>query len=81
LEPHATGLASLLAPLAVIPETQNQGIGGKLIKQGLQILSERGVELARYRLDGNPTGLTWDGDHVWYNDYTWKKIRKVKPPR
>jgi glutamine cyclotransferase len=47
----------------------------------VEVDPEKGGELARYRLDGNPTGLTWDGDYVWYNDYTGKKIRKVKPPR
>ena len=36
----------LLAPLAVIPELQNRGIGGKLIKRGLELLSNRGVDLA-----------------------------------
>jgi glutamine cyclotransferase len=40
-----------------------------------------GVELARYRLEGNPTGLTWDGSHFWYNDYTGKKIRNIRPSR
>ncbi len=43
-EPN-TILASILAPLAVIPETQKQGIGGKLIERGLQMLSDAGVEL------------------------------------
>lgn len=37
--------ASLLAPLSVIPEAQGKGVGGKLIKTGLRILSERGVDL------------------------------------
>ncbi|MDJ0647319.1 MAG: N-acetyltransferase [Xenococcaceae cyanobacterium MO_188.B19] len=36
---------ALLAPLAVIPDAQNQGIGGKLIKRGLETLSESGVDL------------------------------------
>ncbi len=35
----------ILAPLAVKPECQKQGIGGKLIKAGLEILKERGTEL------------------------------------
>lgn len=35
----------LLAPLAVKPEYQKQGIGGLLIKEGLRILKERGAEL------------------------------------
>lgn len=35
----------LLAPLAVVPDHQGKGIGGALIKHGLQMLSEAGVEL------------------------------------
>ncbi|MDJ0722520.1 MAG: N-acetyltransferase [Desulfobacterales bacterium] len=37
--------ASILAPLAVVPEAQKQGIGGELIRQGLQLLSKSGVDL------------------------------------
>ena len=37
--------AALLAPLAVVPERQNQGIGGKLIVQGLKHLKDTGVRL------------------------------------
>ena len=37
--------ASILAPLAVIPEVQKQGIGGRLIERGLRRLSESGVDL------------------------------------
>jgi len=36
---------SLLAPLAIIPQYQKQGIGGRLIKKGLEILSKSGVDL------------------------------------
>lgn len=36
---------SLLAPLAVLPGFQKQGIGGKLIEQGLQHLAKAGVDL------------------------------------
>ncbi|MBE9114790.1 N-acetyltransferase [Lusitaniella coriacea LEGE 07157] len=36
---------ALLAPLAVIPDVQRQGIGGNLIEQGLNRLSESGVDL------------------------------------
>ena len=35
----------ILAPLAVIPEYQKKGIGGKLIKEGLQVLKEFDAEL------------------------------------
>ena len=37
--------AVILAPLAIIPEAQTQGIGGELIKEGLKQLRESGVEL------------------------------------
>ncbi len=36
---------SLLAPLAVIPEFQKQGVGGKLIEHGLQHLTTFDVDL------------------------------------
>jgi len=36
----------ILAPLAVIPDRQRQGIGGQLIEEGLRLLSESDVELA-----------------------------------
>ena len=37
--------AQLLAPLAVLPEAQNQGIGTRLIREGMRQLKESGVEL------------------------------------
>ncbi|MDY6807115.1 MAG: N-acetyltransferase [Cyanobacteriota bacterium] len=37
--------AAILAPLAVVPDAQKQGIGGKLIEEGLELLSKSGVEL------------------------------------
>ena len=36
---------SLLAPLAVIPDFQKQGVGGKLVEHGLQHLTNAGVDL------------------------------------
>ncbi len=36
---------AILAPLAVVSDAQKQGIGGKLIERGLQILSESAVDL------------------------------------
>ncbi len=36
---------SILAPLAVIPKFQRQGVGGALIKKGLQLLSKANVDL------------------------------------
>ena len=38
--------AAILAPLAVIPESQRQGVGGKLMRAALQQLSASGVDLA-----------------------------------
>ena len=35
----------ILAPLAIVPDAQKQGIGGKLIEQGLELLSKSGVDL------------------------------------
>lgn len=37
--------SAILAPLSVHPEYQNQGIGGRLIKEGLKQLKAAGVEL------------------------------------
>jgi len=45
LEPKAPLSISLLAPLAVIPDAQRQGIGGKLLEHGLRVLSASGVDL------------------------------------
>jgi len=44
---HAQQVVSstILAPLAVVPDAQKQGIGGRLIERGLELLSESGVEL------------------------------------
>lgn len=40
-----TTAIAILAPLAVVPDAQKQGIGGQLIETGLQILSKSGVDL------------------------------------
>lgn len=46
LRPHGYDLAlSLLAPLAVSPDLQGRGLGGALIREGLQRLAEAGVDL------------------------------------
>jgi predicted N-acetyltransferase YhbS len=37
--------AQILAPLAVLPDYQSTGIGGRLIKEGLQQLKEAGTDL------------------------------------
>ena len=37
--------ATILAPLAVVPERQKQGIGGQLIRHGLDMLRDQGVGL------------------------------------
>ena len=40
-----TASIAILAPLAIVPDSQKQGIGGKLIERGLQLLSQSGVDL------------------------------------
>lgn len=35
----------ILAPLAVVPDAQGEGVGGRLIKEGIRLLSETGGEL------------------------------------
>jgi putative acetyltransferase len=40
----ATLAVAALAPLAVVPERQRAGIGGALIRAGLELCRERGVE-------------------------------------
>ncbi len=42
--PETTSL-SILAPLAIVPDAQKQGIGGMLIRRGLELLSDAGDEL------------------------------------
>ena len=42
---HETDHVHLLAPLAVVPEYQKQGIGGKLIEEGLKTLKKMGTEM------------------------------------
>ena len=45
IEPNVPLSISILGPLAVVPDAQKQGIGGKLIENGLDILSKSGVDL------------------------------------
>ena len=43
---NTRSIASILAPLAVLPEVQNRGVGGELVKQGLRQLANRDTDLA-----------------------------------
>jgi len=45
INPKSETRSALLAPMAVVPEEQNKGIGGRLIREGLARLRESGVEL------------------------------------
>lgn len=38
-------ISSILAPLAVVPSAQREGVGGLLIERGVQRLAESGVDL------------------------------------
>lgn len=44
-QPRQTVPSAILAPLSVHPEHQNQGIGGRLIREGLRRLKAAGVGL------------------------------------
>ena len=45
LEPENKNLKAIgLAPMAVLPAFQNQGIGSKLVKQGLETCKNKGYE-------------------------------------
>jgi putative acetyltransferase len=43
--PSRAVAAAILAPLAVVPEAQGRGFGGRLIERGLELLSSSGVDL------------------------------------
>ena len=45
LNTHPNRRVALLAPLAVLPAFQKQGIGGQLIEEGMKQLEQQGVEL------------------------------------
>ena len=59
--------AMILAPLAILPDAQGKGVGGKLIKEGLKQLSESMVDLVfvlghpEYypRFGFKPAGARW----------------------
>ena len=41
--------------------------------------AETGELLGRRRVSGSPTGLTWDGSHLWYCDYDSDQICAIDP--
>jgi putative acetyltransferase len=43
--PESPVTASILAPLAVLPDAQGQGVGGALITEGLRLLKASGVDI------------------------------------
>ncbi len=44
-EPEINRRASILAPLGVLPDYQRRGVGKALVKHGMLVLTESGVEL------------------------------------
>jgi putative acetyltransferase len=44
-EQESANPAAILAPMAIVPDAQRQGIGGKLIEAGLEHLSAKGTGL------------------------------------
>jgi len=55
LDPEIDLNVSILAPLAVIPNYQKQGVGGRLIREGLAILEKEGGDLVFVL--GHPVGF------------------------
>lgn len=49
-------------------------------EEGLLVGVERpsGLEVARFQVEGNPTGLCWDGERFWYSDYSGRRICAVR---
>jgi outer membrane protein assembly factor BamB len=39
--------------------------------------AETGVHVGSMRLDGRPTGMTWDGEWLWYCDFPARALRPV----
>jgi putative acetyltransferase len=60
---------ALLGPVAVTPSAQRQGIGGAIIRAGLQHLKDAGT--ARVYVLGDP---------AYYNRFGFEPDRNVKPP-
>jgi putative acetyltransferase len=60
---------SLLAPLAVVPAWQKQGIGSSLVREGLQRLREAGVSQVFVL-----------GDPAYYGRHGFKQESQVRPP-
>lgn len=74
LEPEIDLKVSILAPLAVIPDYQKQGVGGRLIREGLAILKKEGVDLvfvlghpSYYPLHGFKPAITIGFEPPFYN--------------
>ncbi len=40
-------------------------------------LRRRGAALGSFRVPGHPTGMTWDGSHLWYCDFPARALRAV----
>ncbi|GAB3974154.1 hypothetical protein GCM10029978_055060 [Actinoallomurus acanthiterrae] len=39
-----------------------------------------GREVASISVNGNPTGIAWDGSFIWYCDYTTFQLRAIEVP-
>jgi hypothetical protein len=37
-----------------------------------------GAELGSVTVPGNPTGLTWDGEYVWYCDFPARRLNALR---
>ncbi|MFI9402007.1 hypothetical protein [Nocardia sp. NPDC052316] len=40
--------------------------------------AQTGAEVGAFRVPGHPTGMTWDGRHLWYCDFPARALRAVE---
>ncbi|WP_167475140.1 hypothetical protein [Nocardia arthritidis] len=40
--------------------------------------AKTGAPVGAFRVPGRPTGLTWDGSHLWYCDFPARRLRAVE---
>jgi predicted N-acetyltransferase YhbS len=70
---------SFLAPLSVIPKYQKQGVGSKLIKKGLELLSKSGIDIVFVvgHIKYYPKHGLWDISRLVFEDYDVSSFANV----
>ncbi len=74
-------LRSLAAERRVAGVTVAHGLVWYAVDAGSLLVAldlESGAERARHHVEGTPTGLTWDGEHLWYADFAGRRLVAVE---